>query len=143
MSSAILYEVGWSCCANWLRCWTSDSPSSPETFCCNYYSGVSTVVSKRAKSYVVQPHFLVFCSFSIESSVEMNPRIGIRRFESFCQFCGRARRFESPSQGFESLLPSKKYLKLLTIVQIWVTFSKHLQICNLFLGIFELSLDFF
>jgi hypothetical protein len=35
-------------------------------------------------------------------------RIGIRRFESFRKFCGRARKFESQSQGFESLLPSKK-----------------------------------
>jgi hypothetical protein len=78
----------------------------------------------------------LFVSFSFSllplSSGETNPRIGIQRFESFCQFCGRARRFEFPSQGFESLLPSKKYPKLLTIVQVWVTFSKHLQIYNLF-----------
>jgi hypothetical protein len=70
-------------------------------------------------------------------SGETNPRIRIRRFESFCEFCGRTRRFESQSQGFESLLPGKKHIKLLKIVQNWATFSMSLRwqlptknICN-------------
>jgi hypothetical protein len=49
----------------------------------------------------------------VPSSGETSPQIGIRKFESFCEFCGRARRFESQSQGFESLLPDKKQPKLL------------------------------
>jgi hypothetical protein len=61
------------------------------------------------------------------TSGETNPRIGIRRFESFCEFCGRARRFESQSQGFESLLPGKKHPKLLKIVQNWATFCMSLR----------------
>jgi hypothetical protein len=42
---------------------------------------------------------LFHCNW-LDCSGETNPRIGIRRFESFCEFCGRARRFESQSQGF-------------------------------------------
>jgi hypothetical protein len=60
-------------------------------------------------------------------SGETIPRIGIRRFESFCEFCGRARRFESQNQGFESLLRGKKHPKLLKIVQNWATFSMSLR----------------
>jgi hypothetical protein len=82
----------------------------------------------------------------IHPSGETNPRIKIRRFESFCQFCGRARTFESQSQGFKSLLPGKKNPKLLKIVQIWATFSvdsNFIILKPVFKGIYERSFSFY
>jgi hypothetical protein len=92
--------------------------------CGSFVTSANGNIQNRKKS-VLGTCFRECRKFLFRSSVS-----GLKDLNNFVNFAGKARRFESQSQGFESLLPDKKDQQLLKIIQIWATLSKYLRIWN-------------